>query len=103
MVTKYVHLKTFVCFPHVFCYFSKTLDGVQIHFHQLFLLSYQQPNVFKWRVFSASQESGESIVKVDIYGWWFLIKLRYEYIYGIIQFCIESMNATYSYLSIRYT
>ena len=38
--------------------------------------------------------------KVDICGWWFLVKLRFLDVCGTEQFRIESMNAASSYLSI---
>ena len=42
----------------------------------------------------------QRVNKIDICGWWFLVKLRFVDVCGTKKSCIESMNAAYSYLSI---
>ena len=42
-----------------------------------------------------------NIVKIDICGWWFLVKLWFVDVCGTKKSCIESINNAFSYLSIN--
>ena len=54
----------------------------------------------RWHPNYFSHDCCDAEQAVDIYGRWFLVKLRRVDIYGTRKFCIESMNTAFSYLFI---